>query len=1120
MKMPHRFYLALATLLATLAATSVWAAPKSANIVSLAGKGDVRATGETAWAAAANKQDLFNGDFVRTGDLSQMAILFLDNTQIRLNQNSQLQIKSLSDNASGTTAVKLNAGRAWGQIKPQTGGPIASAPRVAMETPSATMSIRGTDWEVEVAPDGKTQLVVLSGAVDMGNDYGQISVGRNEAAIAEVGKAPVKIVLTQPRERVQWVTAYRSEASRYLAAADATQQNDPRLKAAALALEAGQLAEARSRLQKAPDGWVRELMLADIKVSEGKLAEAIELSAAAVKSTPNAMPRAHLAGLLLMADRAGEAKQLLAETLARDANASEALLAEGRRARFGGEAKTAEQAYAAAARLQPKDERGWQGLGIVANEREDAPVARRYLNQAAALNAQDATTFAELGTLESFANRFEAAEAAFDKALALRADDYVALTGQGILKLKQGKTEAALEDFLKAGLIEPRYARARLYTGITYYQLGRISRAIEEFDKAAELDPKDPLPYLYASMVHTDVFDAEKAVSSARAALERMPNLKSLNQVANNQKGAANVGNSLAFWGLKDWAMAYAQDADYPFWGGSHLFLADLYSSKFAKNSALFQGFLTDPTVFGAATRFQSLIHKPGNYQTLTLTAGQDSSVFEYVPRVTLNGYSNSSTPLAYFVEVDQQNGNVRSGENFAYKDKTDSITAALGWMPTNELRLFTYYNRDDTKSNFKNPTINNLDFKSVTSDLSIGGSYYFSPTFYAQARASRSKIEGSQDWRYPTTLIGGFTDEEISRDNQAGLRYRHEEKFELAGGYETAKSPESSLLILGFPGLLPVYSDGARLSERTNLAYLSGKWLFSPSAHAQLDLWWTDYEKKNQGEVQSSGATRAVDERYSVNRVSPRFGLTLSPWQNNRVRYAYQDWTRPSSAGSLGPAATAGIAVDDTFLRFGGHQQRHVLKLESEWSAKLFTEVSYDRQRVTNLATYDISLAENFANLARLRQKSLTEVADFYAGTASGEYANANLASDVRMDQIRLAANAIFTSTLSGVAAYTHTSSRMTAGGIDPYYLPRHSVRIGTTWMSPARIRLSFDTLWNAKAWSFQDIAAPRDAYWNGAASAYWETADKKTGVSLFVKELFNPYTSAFYGVAANLRF
>lgn len=57
-----------------------------------------------------------------------------------------------------------------------------------METPSATLSIRSTDWEVEVGPDGRTQLVVLSGVVDIANDPGSLLVSAGEAAQAEIGR--------------------------------------------------------------------------------------------------------------------------------------------------------------------------------------------------------------------------------------------------------------------------------------------------------------------------------------------------------------------------------------------------------------------------------------------------------------------------------------------------------------------------------------------------------------------------------------------------------------------------------------------------------------------------------------------------------------------------------------------------------------------------------------------------------------------------------------------------------------------------------------------------------------------------------------------------------------------
>jgi tetratricopeptide (TPR) repeat protein len=1146
---PRRLFLLMATLLAS--STAVFAAPKSANVISLTGKGDVRQTDTSDWKPARVQQDLFHGDFVRTGDVSQMAILFTNQTQIRLNQNSQLQIKSLADAAGdGQTAVKLNAGRAWSQIKPQAAAPGAP-PRLSMETPSATMSIRGTDWEVEVGPDGKTQLVVLSGVVDMGNEFGRITVGRNEAAVAEIGKAPVKIVLTRPKERVQWVTTYRPEPARYLAAAEVSLREDPALKQATKEMSEGRYAEARSQLVTAKPSWVRELMLADIKVLEGDLAGAIQLSRSAAGVSPSpSFAQAHLAGLLLMADEATEAKRVIGTALASDARSTEAWLAEGRRARFEGEVRRTEEAYSRATELAPKDERGWVGLGSTATEREQVAPARARLERAREINPRDPEAFGELGTLETFADRYPEAEAAFAAALKLRPDDYVALTGQGVMKLKQGRTDEALEDFLKAGLMEPRYARVRLYTGIAYYQLGRFDRAQEEFDKAAELDPKDPLPHLFASMARTDHYDMAGAVASARAALERMPNLKSLNQVANNQKGVANVGNALAFWGLKDWAMSYAQNGDYPFWGGSHLFLADLYESRYAKNSELFQGFTADPTVFGASNRFQSLIHRPGHYQALTLTYGQDDQIAEIVPRITLNGYSNSVTPFAYFLEVDQQRGDTRSGQDFSYHDRTDSVTAALGWVPRHDLRFFMFYNHDESTSRYASANIPSLDFKLPTSEISLGGSWFITPTAMIQARAGRNEIDGRQVWQQDERFcLGGprilgvqfscrFDDQEISRDMQLAGRWRLGDRgqWELAAGLEAARSPESSLLVGTLPGitlppaLLPIQEDASTISERSNVGYLGGRYFFSPNFFAQLDLAWTDYLKHLEGYWTQLGTVNTVDRsgqpinrEFKVRKLAPRVGLAGSPAPGHMLRYAYQDWVKPSSPGGLTPVATAGIVLDETFLRFGGEQKRHVAKWEVEWSPRIFTEVVLDSKRAENLNTYDLTLAENFANLARIRQKTLTEITDFYAGSANIETSNAYMAGKARADQIKLGVSAIFTSSLSGTFSYTHTDSQMTVYDIpngDRFYLPKDTVKLGATWVGPNRVRLSFDAQWRSEAWTLLDLTAPRDAYWNGAAAVSWESADKRVGVAAFAKELFTPHESAFYGVAGSLKF
>ncbi|MCK6406775.1 MAG: tetratricopeptide repeat protein [Rhodocyclaceae bacterium] len=1135
----------------------VFAAP-AGHIVSVQGKGEVRQSGANDWQLARVQQDVFQGDYVRTGDLSQMAILIArDKTQIRLNQNSVMQIKTAEESAKDSqTLIRLNSGRAWsaaktGPMPTPDSGKSASAepPRVRMETPSATLAIRGTDWEVEVAPDGRTQLVVLSGLVEMSNDMGSVHVARGEAAVAETGKAPTKLILLNPQDRVQWVAQWRLDPGRYFS----SMRGDPAVFGAALrrgdlaiarqlipemtpemreiawaALLIGEdrLAEARDLLlplvDRVPAHFVSLLMMADIRMVEGRRDEALRMLQLAAAQNKAAIVDAQLARVLLVGDKAEAAHRVLYPDVAILATDSEIWLARGELSRFGGDREGTYAAYENAILLAPEDDRGYGGLGSAAVEREEVAAARKWLGKAIALNPGDSSYHAEAGTLEAFADNYALAEAAFNEALRLRADDYVALVGRGVMRLKQGQVDDAMSDFLAASLIEPRYARAHLYAGIAHYQNGNAGRAIESFDRAAELDPKDPLPPLYASMIHTDAFDVAAAIASARTAQERMPFLKSLNQVANNQKGVANVGNALAFAGMRDWAIAYAHDGYYPFWAGSHLFLADLYEGKFAKNSELFQGYMADPTVFGASTRQQSLIHRPGHYQTISLTVGRDDHVLEWVPRATFSGYSNATLPFAYFFDVDQQNGRAFSKEDYDYRDRTLSGTMAVGLVPRHDLRIFAYHDRDSTRASYDSARTPDLAFRSPVVNTSVGATWLPMPDNMTQIRLGRTHIEGTQTWRNSAkTTDARFFDDEVTHEGQFAWRARLNEQWELAAGVEMARNPESSGLRARVTAMgLVFFDDDSRISERTRVAYASGKYHFSPAAYFQLDLFGTRYEKRVSHNTLSGGVTTYSAREFELTRWSPRVGLVVPAASGHLVRLAYQDWVKPSSATSLGPVDTAGIVLDESALRFGGRLKRLAGKLESEWSARLFSEIGIDHKRIENFEQWDFTLADNFANLSRLRQRNVSDIAAFYAGPSNSEYSTLYLNSQARLTQLRAAVNFLVSNTWSMTAAYMNTHSKVEIQSEDWYYLPRHQTNLGLTWVSPSRWRVSGEALWRSKAWTFADLAAPRKAYWNANASAYWETPDKRYGVALFAKDLLSPHESVFYGFAANARF
>lgn len=273
---PTMTALAAVLALAWPAAQALAAVPAgaAAEIISLQGTGDQRAAAAADWQPARPAQPLATGDFVRTRQAARMALLFADDTQLRLHQNTVLQVKGVATPAQPVTTLLLNAGRAWTQTRRADGS------RLNLETPAATAAIRGTDWDISVEDDGRTLLTVLSGTVEFSNAQGQVSVGANEAAYAEVGKAPVKLVLSQPRDRIQWVNALRADPLPHLAAEPVPEALAP----VHTALVARDLPAARAALAQAkangsaPAPWVAvmetaiALQAGDVLTARGELA--------------------------------------------------------------------------------------------------------------------------------------------------------------------------------------------------------------------------------------------------------------------------------------------------------------------------------------------------------------------------------------------------------------------------------------------------------------------------------------------------------------------------------------------------------------------------------------------------------------------------------------------------------------------------------------------------------------------------------------------------------------------------------------------------------------------------------------------------------------------------------
>ena len=170
-------------------------------------------SGNVSWEEAKNGRDLFAGDSVRTGQDSRVSILCIDETQLKLNENTVVVLKSSAPSArmgiavpagqtaAGASLYEVPAGEIWLRNKNEKA-------RFEVQTPAVTAAIRGTEFNLKVDRAGATSLVLLEGKLTLANPQGQIDLDPGEEGLAEVGRAPVKRVILQPKDAVQWSLYY------------------------------------------------------------------------------------------------------------------------------------------------------------------------------------------------------------------------------------------------------------------------------------------------------------------------------------------------------------------------------------------------------------------------------------------------------------------------------------------------------------------------------------------------------------------------------------------------------------------------------------------------------------------------------------------------------------------------------------------------------------------------------------------------------------------------------------------------------------------------------------------------------------------------------------------------
>jgi len=137
-------------------------------------------------------------DAIRTAQ-GKVGITFEDNTRVQVNENSRLVIDDfVYDPKKGTGKLALNM--AAGTVRYASGQIAKNNPqRVALNTPSATVSVRGTDFTATVDEVGASTFILLPSCPDNRSTRTKDDIERNCVTGSIVVESDVgQVILNQP----------------------------------------------------------------------------------------------------------------------------------------------------------------------------------------------------------------------------------------------------------------------------------------------------------------------------------------------------------------------------------------------------------------------------------------------------------------------------------------------------------------------------------------------------------------------------------------------------------------------------------------------------------------------------------------------------------------------------------------------------------------------------------------------------------------------------------------------------------------------------------------------------------------------------------------------------------
>jgi hypothetical protein len=187
-------YLRIDVLALAFAALALWSSPAAAEIAIGAARlvvADVSAETALASRRLATADEVRYQELIATERSSAAVIQFVDGTELAIGEQAQVRLDAFVFDPGA--AGKLDLSLEFGALRFSTGS--MAKPAYKISTPSATLAVRGTEFDLAVDGDGVTYLVVRHGAVEiLGRNGESRQVTAGQTVTVSIAGVP-----TQPR---------------------------------------------------------------------------------------------------------------------------------------------------------------------------------------------------------------------------------------------------------------------------------------------------------------------------------------------------------------------------------------------------------------------------------------------------------------------------------------------------------------------------------------------------------------------------------------------------------------------------------------------------------------------------------------------------------------------------------------------------------------------------------------------------------------------------------------------------------------------------------------------------------------------------------------------------------